>query len=159
MQRNVMLGLVAGAAGTEALNIVSYLDMAIRGRPASRVPAQLVDTVARELNIDLSAGSGDPAAVEARETAIGALLGYLNGLTLGVLYGALRPGMRDVSQPLAGATLGALAMAASDIPAVALGVTNPKEWGLAGWLADIVPHMAYGLVTTLVFETFRDENR
>jgi hypothetical protein len=43
-------------------------------------------------------------------------------------------------------------MASSDAPAVKLGVTNPAEWGTSGWLADLVPHLAYGLVTAAVYE-------
>jgi hypothetical protein len=31
-------GLLAGAAGTLALNVTTYLDMAVRGRPASQAP-------------------------------------------------------------------------------------------------------------------------
>jgi hypothetical protein len=27
----------------------------------------------------------------------------------------------------------------------AQGLTDPREWGLEGWLADVVPHAAYGL--------------
>jgi hypothetical protein len=45
-------------------------------------------------------------------------------------------------------------MAASDVPAVRLGVTNPKEWGLSGWVADIVPHVMYGLITAVAFDAF-----
>ena len=38
-------------------------------------------------------------------------------------------------------------MAGSDVPAVATGATDPKTWGTSGWLADIVPHAIYGLLT------------
>jgi hypothetical protein len=44
-------------------------------------------------------------------------------------------------------------MAAADAPAVALGATDPATWGLAGWVSDIVPHLAYGFVIVLVYET------
>jgi hypothetical protein len=33
IMRAIGWGLVAGAAGTTALNAITYLDMAIRGRP------------------------------------------------------------------------------------------------------------------------------
>jgi len=36
-------GAVAGAAGTTALNAVGYADMALRGRPASSVPARVAE--------------------------------------------------------------------------------------------------------------------
>jgi hypothetical protein len=38
MLRGVLVGTLAGAAGTVALNIVTYADMAVRGRPASEPP-------------------------------------------------------------------------------------------------------------------------
>ncbi|MGI8900330.1 MAG: hypothetical protein ACR2HA_05280 [Nocardioides sp.] len=36
--RSVLAGVAAGAAGTTALNAVTYLDMAIRGRGTSSTP-------------------------------------------------------------------------------------------------------------------------
>jgi len=44
------------------------------------------------------------------------------------------------------------AMVASDGPAVALGVTDPRQWDLNSWLSDIVPHLAYGLATALSYD-------
>ena len=41
-------------------------------------------------------------------------------------------------------------MAGSDIPSVALGTTDPRSWSAPSWTADIVPHLAYGLVTVAV---------
>jgi hypothetical protein len=40
----VTTGIVASAAGTTTLNAVTYLDMAIRGRPASTVPEETVES-------------------------------------------------------------------------------------------------------------------
>jgi len=42
-------GAVAGAAGTTALNAVGYADMAMRGRPASSVPARVAEQLARRV--------------------------------------------------------------------------------------------------------------
>lgn len=156
MLRNLMPGMIAGAAGTVALNITTYLDMAVRGRPSSGVPARIVDTVARKADISLAAGDDEAEVLQARESGIGALLGYVNGLGIGALYGVLRPLMMGVPQPLAGIGLGAAAMAGSDVPATTLGVTNPKEWDRTSWLSDIVPHLVYGLVAALVFDAFSD---
>jgi hypothetical protein len=39
-------GLTAGAVGTAVLNTVTYLDMAVRGRPSSEVPAETVGALA-----------------------------------------------------------------------------------------------------------------
>jgi len=29
----------------------------------------------------------------------------------------------------------------------ALGVSDPRSWGATDWASDVVPHLAYGLVT------------
>lgn len=42
MWRNVLTGIVAGTAGTTALNAVSFMDMAVRARPTSTTPADTV---------------------------------------------------------------------------------------------------------------------
>ena len=47
-------------------------------------------------------------------------------------------------------------MASSDAPSVKLHVTDPGQWGTSGWLADIIPHLAYGLVTAAVYESLAD---
>jgi len=54
--------------------------------------------------------------------------------------------------PLAAVLVGLTAMAASDIPLVALRVSNPKTWGISGWLADTIPHLLYGIVTVATYE-------
>jgi hypothetical protein len=43
-------------------------------------------------------------------------------------------------------------MAASDLPATALGLTDPRSWGAAGWVSDLLPHLAYGIATATVYE-------
>jgi hypothetical protein len=55
---------------------------------------------------------------------------------------------------LTGVALGAAAMAAADLPPILTATTNPREWGTSGWLADIVPHLAYGFVTAMAYEAF-----
>lgn len=45
---------------------------------------------------------------------------------------------------------GAGAMAAADIPLVRLGLSDPRRWGTAGWLSDLIPHFAYGVLTACV---------
>lgn len=157
MLRAVLLGTAAGAVGTAALNVATYADMVIRGRPASEVPSQVAGTLAEGAGLDLSAGSEGAdrdATARNRRGGLGALLGYLTGLGVGAAYGLLRPRLGRVSLPLAGAGLGLAAMAASDIPAAATGATDPRSWGAAGWAADIVPHLAYGLFTAAAFEAF-----
>ena len=41
MLRETLTGTAAGAVGTVALNVTTYADMAIRGRPPSSVPAEV----------------------------------------------------------------------------------------------------------------------
>jgi predicted PurR-regulated permease PerM len=31
-----------------------------------------------------------------------------------------------------------------------LGVTDPRTWGVVGWISDLIPHLGYGIVTALV---------
>ncbi|HEX2282864.1 MAG TPA: hypothetical protein VHG52_13995 [Thermomicrobiales bacterium] len=152
MLRNVLLGMAAGAAGTTALNIVTYMDMAIRGRGSSSVPADVVGTIAEKTGTQL--GEED-SVVQSRKSGLGGLLGYETGLGIGAVYGLIRSPRSDLPASLAGVGLGAAAMVASDVPATALGVTNPKEWTLSSWLSDIIPHLAYGIVTALVMDQFR----
>lgn len=154
MLSSVWIGGVAGAVGTVALDVTTYVDMAIRGRSSSGAPAQMVSILAKAVGLPLSSqgvGSEDETA-QNRKNGLGALLGYVNGLGVGVAYGLLRSGRDDVPIPLAGIGMGLAAMAASDIPLVALRVSNPKTWGFSGWAADAIPHLVYGIVTAAVYE-------
>ncbi|MEV7012537.1 hypothetical protein [Streptosporangium sp. NPDC051022] len=139
-------GVAAGAAGTTALDTVSYLDMVVRGRPASDVPAEAADELASRAGVDL--GPGDQG--DNRRAGLGALLGYAAGLGVGALYGLL-PGDRRPPLPVAALGLSAAAMAAGDIPLAALGVTDPRRWDATSWVSDVLPHLAYGLTTALVY--------
>jgi len=159
MFRRVLIGVAAGAAGTVALNIATYLDMVIRARPSSDVPAQTAKKIAVSVGLPLERSSppADPKArqaeEESRKQGLGALMGYFAGLGVGGLYGLLRPALGKVPLPLSALVLGAAAMAAGDLPPVMLGVTDPRTWGRAGWIADVVPHLAYGLVAAVTYET------
>ncbi|MBA3278811.1 MAG: hypothetical protein H0U22_08840 [Geodermatophilaceae bacterium] len=148
MSNPLIRGLVAGAAGTTALNVVTYLDMAVRGRPSSSVPAEAAGTLAAGAGVAL--GAGDTR--DSRKEGIGALLGYATGLGVGVAYGLLRSKAR-VPVPLAAILLSAAAMAASDAPMTALGLTDPREWPASSWIADLVPHLAYGLASAAAYES------
>jgi len=154
MLSGALIGAVAGAVGTVALDVTTYVDMAIRGRSSSGAPSQMVSILAKAVGLPLSSqgvGSEDQTA-QNRESGLGALLGYVNGLGVGVAYGLLRSRQDDIPIPLAGIGVGLAAMAASDIPLIALRVSNPKTWGFSGWAADAIPHLVYGLVTAIVYE-------
>lgn len=140
-------GLVAGAAGTTALDTITYLDMAIRGRQSSELPAKAADELAGDAHLPL----GEADAHDARTQGLGALLGYAAGLSVGAGYGLLRTVVR-VPWPVAAVGLAAAAMAAGDAPLTALGLTDPRDWDGASWISDIVPHLGYGVVTALAYE-------
>jgi hypothetical protein len=78
----------------------------------------------------------------------------VTGLGVGTAYGLLRPHLRGVPTLVAGVGVGLAAMAASDIPIAALGVSDPATWSVSGWVADVVPHLAYGLVTAIAYDAF-----
>jgi hypothetical protein len=153
--RGLILGAIAGAAGTMALDMTSYADMALRGRASSGMPADVIRRLAAKVGIaELSVPDDDADdATKNRRSALGALAGYKIGIMLGALYGlASYPSSKDRGIVLRSLVLCALAMAASDVPATVLEATNPAEWGPSGWISDIVPHAAYGIVTAAVFE-------
>ncbi|HZT05797.1 MAG TPA: hypothetical protein VFC51_02115 [Chloroflexota bacterium] len=159
MVKQVFAGVAAGAVGTVALNVSTSIDMAWRGRPPSEVPAKVADKIAGKAGLrlvtDEEASHHEQRRsekVKNRREGLGALMGYGVGLALGALYGSARAIVRDVPIPAAGILLGGAAMAASEVPATTLGATEPSEWGLAGWTADVVPHLIYGLSTALVYE-------
>jgi len=158
MFRQVLIGITAGAAGTVALNVATYLDMAIRGRPSSDVPAQTAEKIAVGVGLSLegSAPPADPkerqAQEESRTQGLGALMGYVAGLGVGALYGVIRLRLEEVPLLISTLALGAAAMAAGDVPPIALGLTDPRTWGRTGWIADVVPHLAYGLVAAITYE-------
>ncbi len=68
----------------------------------------------------------------------------------------LRSQLDEIPIPLAAILVGLTAMAASDVPLVALRVSNPKTWGISGWLADAIPHLVYGIVTVATYEAISE---
>ncbi len=158
---NIAAGLAAGACGSAALNMATYLDMLVRGRPASEVPrkvaASLTGRVATGVGSHRAAGDDDTR--NNRLEGAGALLGYVNGLGMGLLYGVLEPRLRDVPRPVAASVVGVAAMAGSDLPSIALGATDPRTWGASGWVADIGPHLAYGIVAVGAYDLFLRAHR
>jgi hypothetical protein len=151
MRDGLLAGAIAGTVGTLALDVASYLDMVVRGRPASDVPALAAGRLADQLGVDL----GDGEQADNRRSALGALLGYSTGVAVGAAYGVARRGRGRRRRPVrpirSGLALGATAMTAANLPLVAMGLTDPREWGLAGWVSDIVPHLAYGVAGAVTY--------
>jgi hypothetical protein len=144
-------GVIAGAAGTVALNAITYLDMAVSARPPSPLLEKAVDTLAERAGVDL----GDERAAEHRKQGLGPLLGMVIGLAVGVAYGVLRERVARVPVPVAALGVGLAASAASNLPMAATGVTDPRQWSLSGWVSDLIPHLGYGLATAATYEAIR----
>jgi uncharacterized membrane protein len=139
----MLKGAVAGAAGTTVLNAVGYGDMAVRGRPASSTPEQVVEQLARRSGLTIP-GAGQER--QSRLEGLGALTGMAAGVGVGVAAGLVPRAVRRLG-PLAGpAAIGAAAMLATDLTIAVLGVSDPRTWDATSWLSDVVPHLAFGAV-------------
>jgi hypothetical protein len=144
-------GAAAGAAGTTALNVVTYLDMAVRGRPTSSTPGDSVEKLAEKAHVSIP-GRGESRAN--RVQGLGALLGLAAGVGMGVLTGLARAsGVRP--SPVAGTALTTAAvLLAANGPMTVLGITDPRTWSAADWISDIAPHLAYGVVVQTTMDAF-----
>ncbi len=146
-------GLASGAAGSAALNIATYLDIAARGRAPSEVPAHDVEQLA-DLG-EVSLGDSQKSAAH-RKSALGALMGYVSGLGVGAVYAIVRPHARSLPLPLAAVLVGAAAMAGTDGASTALGVVEPRKWSAKSWTVDLASHLAYGPTTVLTYEALAE---
>ncbi|GAA2711845.1 hypothetical protein ACFY2R_17420 [Micromonospora olivasterospora] len=142
-------GAIAGAVGTVALNLVTYLDMVLRARPASSAPEESARRLAGLAHVDL--GPEDRAAN--RRSGLGALIGYATGIAGATAYGALA--RRRLPLPVSAAALGGSVMAMSDGSLAALGVSDPRRWSRTDWLSDVVPHLAYGMAAAATLGRLR----
>lgn len=159
MKREVLSGIAAGAAGTTALNAVTFLDMAVRARPASSTPQQTVRRTEELTHLTLSEQGPDSEPAQNRRSGIGSLLGVAAGLGTGAVYGLLRPKLGRVPIVLLGVVAGLGANVGTTGPMAALGITDPRSWPPSSWASDLVPHLAYGLVTAVVFDRMRPGRR
>ena len=143
----VLRGAAAGAAGTTALNVVTYLDMAIRGRPASSTPENTVEKLAKTTHLTIP---GEGTARESRVAGLGALTGLVAGIGVGGLLGLARAsGLR------AGNLLTTMiVLVSTNGPMTVLGVADPRTWSLVDWVSDLVPHLAYAAVVTTTMDAF-----
>ncbi len=145
----LLIGAAAGAAGTTALNAVTYLDMVARGRPTSSTPEDTVEQLSAKTHVPIP---GNDQTRENRVAALGPLTGLAAGVGVGAALGlaraaGLRPGLLVSG---VAATVGALI--GSNGPMTVLGVTDPRTWALKDWVADVIPHLAYGVVTAGVLQ-------
>lgn len=123
MTGTFLRGLAAGAAGTVALDAVTRLDMALRGRTP-----------------------------EARRSGPAALAGLANGLGVGVVASAARSFGVRFPAPVGAVLAGAASAGATDLATAQLGIGGPRTRSATGWAADAVPHLAYGVAVQAVLE-------
>src|SRR3954466_6063820 len=148
----VLRGAAAGAAATTALNAVTYLDMAVRGRGSSSTPEDTVEALAEKAHVSIP---GDEDTRQNRLQGLGPLTGLVAGVGVGVVTGLARAaglppqgpggppppparaaGLR--SQWLVGTLLTtAGVVVAADGPMTALGVTDPRTWSRTDWISDL----------------------
>jgi len=155
MRRALLTGMAAGAAGTTALNAVTYLDMVTRGRPMSTTPEDTVREAEGLAHLSLSGAGPDSEAAQNRRSGLGALLGIAAGLGTGALYGVLRPRLGRVPFAVLGTVAGLAANVGTTGPMAVLGITDPRTWSASSWVADLVPHLAYGFATAAAFEAMQ----
>jgi hypothetical protein len=142
----VVRGGAAGAAGTTALNAVTYLDMALRGRPSSSTPEDTVEKLAHSAHLEVP---GDDETRSNRLAGLGPLTGIATGVAVGALTGLIVRSSR-LATPVLGGVVAGVAMVGSNGPMTLLGITDPRTWSASSWISDIVPHLAYGVVTAAV---------
>ena len=153
MGLGLLAGAAAGAAGSTALNAATYLDMIVRGLPASSTPEQTIEAVD-----DRTPGAipGEGENRDNRISGLGALTGIVTGVAVGAAFGVLRQaGLRP--HPLLGAALSGLTvMAFTDGTMARLGVTDLRQLSISDWVADLAPHLTYGAVTWSVLRAMQD---
>ena len=143
-------GVAAGCVGIVALEIASYADQYVKGRAASKTPTRLGEGIADKAGLELGQGR----ARTNRASALGPVAGYADGVLLGIAWAALS------AHPVRSLPKGALlltagAWAGSNVPLMALGVTDPRRWTPEDWRTDAVPHAAYGVTTALLVALLR----
>jgi hypothetical protein len=143
----ILRGAAAGAAGSTALDVVAYLDMALRGRPASSTPQRTVERLAETAHVSIP-GDGDRRAN--RVEGLGALTGLVAGVGVGGMFGLARAlGFRAGTLLTTGTVL-----VSTNGPMTVLGVTDPRTWSRTDWISDLVPHLAYALVVGATLDAF-----
>jgi hypothetical protein len=147
----MLRGAAAGAAGSTALNAVTYLDMVVRGRPTSSTPEDTVEKLAATAHLPIP---GEEDTRQNRVQGLGPLLGLVAGVGVGVLGGLVRASGYRSTTPVGTVltTLGVLV--AANGPMTALGITDPRTWSGTDWLSDLVPHLAYGVVVRTTMDAF-----
>ena len=139
----ITAGILAGAAGATAKNVVSYLDQAVQGEGATTSPAShSVAGAAKQ-----ATGAAGSQADGARAEALGPLGGLGIGLGVGALAGLIRGSNATPPPVVAAVATGLVAMSIGEGAAVATGTAKPGWAAPGNLLRDFIPHLAYGAVT------------
>jgi hypothetical protein len=144
-------GAAAGAAGSSALNAVTYLDMTVRGRGTSSTPEDTVEKLAETAHVPIP---GDEETRQNRVQGLAPLIGLVAGVGVGVLGGLARASGYRSAKPVGTLLTTVGVMVAANGPMTVLGVTDPRKWSATDWISDIVPHLAYGLVVKNTMDAF-----
>ena len=123
--------------------------MAVRGRPTSSAPQDLVEKVADEAGLQIP-GEGDERdnRIEGIAPLSGTAVGVVVGAVGGMVHRAFTSRGRSVPAVVETVLLGAAAMALSDVPLHLLGISDARTWTTKDWVSDVVPHLVFGAVTT-----------
>ena len=141
--RGFLGGAAAGAAGSTALNAVSYLGMALKGRPASSTPQATVEKLADVAQLTIP---GSDVVRNNRIAGIAPMTGVGVGVGVGALLGLFRSAGWRPDPVVSGLAATVGAMIGGNVPMTVLGVTDPRTWTAKDWASDIAPHLAYGVV-------------
>ncbi|MFD3437116.1 hypothetical protein ACFWU3_06380 [Streptomyces sp. NPDC058685] len=147
--RPLLHGAVAGLAGTTALNIAGYADIALRGRPISDTPEITVRALAAKLRTRIP---GDDQTQENRVAGLAPLTGYAVGMGMGVALSAAQAAGWPRTKASRYAFASLFALTATNAPIILLGITDPRTWAPVDWVSDIIPHVLFAVVTVGVME-------
>src|SRR3954451_13580425 len=113
-------GAAAGAAGSTALNAVTYLDMAVRGRGSSSTPEDTVAKLAEKAPLPIP---GEGETRRHRVQGLGPLTGLVAGIGVGVLAGLARAAEVRSTPPVGALLTTTGAMVVANGPMTVLGIT------------------------------------
>ena len=117
--------------------------MAVRGRPASSTPEDTVEKLASAAGVEV------PGDDESRRNRL-AGLGPLTGIATGVGAASSPATGSPAVASRVGRHRGDCGDGGCERPDDFLGITDPRSWDAASWISDVVPHLAYGIVTAAV---------
>ncbi|MFC8617976.1 hypothetical protein ACFT9M_16395 [Micromonospora purpureochromogenes] len=76
------------------------------------------------------------------------------GIGAGAVFGVLA-GTRRMPLAVATALLGGAVMATTDGSLAVLRISDPRTWRRSDWIADLVPHLAYGMAAAATLNRLR----